>query len=164
MSSGDKHGYGAVDKSEEETGAIDGFKETDLLYYKGSSLSQKEKTAKIIKIAVPVVIAVLLIGGFAWFLLGDFGHLYPGPSGPKPPDHSTITVHPASTPTGTKPVFAPAGKESPSSHTSSTTMSGTKQNSSGGSSSSCTAHSKCSSLGLTGECCPTNAGDILDCC
>jgi hypothetical protein len=175
--------YGSV-QSSSKPGSDEGlhdneniFKETDLLYYKGRTLSPKEKTAKLIKIAVPVVTAVLLIGGLTWFLLGDFGHLYPGPSGPKPPDSSSISRPVASSVT---PAAAPTV---PSSRSYTTTTAGTTATepvpkktpaikdstastptSIPGGSSSCLSHSKCSDLGLIGDCCPTTDGYILNCC
>jgi hypothetical protein len=162
MPSGSSYKYGSVPEDQEGADtSVDenNFKETDLLYYKGRTLSQKEKTVKIIKIALPVLVAVLLIGTLAWFLLSDFGHLYPGPSGVKPPDQSSSTIsYPASTPhlpSGPEPASAPAKLPVRSSSTSPL---------SSGGGSSCAAHSNCNKLGLTGECCPTAAGDMLDCC
>lgn len=139
------------------------FKETDLLYYREKELSKQEKLMKIVKIAVPLIIAVTLIGGFAWFLLGDFGHLYPGPAGSQVPGHTPASLPTSSAPKAPAPRSAPEEAPPPAPapkyevHAASTSSS-----SSGGS--SCTAHSKCSALGLTGQCCPTSAGTILECC
>jgi hypothetical protein len=134
-----------------------------LLYYKGRSLSQKEKTAKLIKIAVPVAIAVLLIGGLTWFLLGDFGHLYPGPSGPKSPSSSHIISSPEAskqTSTATSSKSHSSASEPPKASPATATHS--SSTSSGGS--SCSANSKCDGLGLIGDCCPSAAGVMLECC
>ena len=51
-----------------------------------------------------------------------------------------------------------------SSSTSSSTSSGGSSSSSSSSSSSCEENTKCSSSGLTGECCPTTQGVFLECC
>jgi hypothetical protein len=177
--------YGSVnqqggDDEEEKAGtAADttAFKETDLLYYQGRKLSQKEKLSKIAKIAVPIIVAVLLIGSLAWFLLGDFGKLYPGGRDGPPASSTGVSsasssktipassepLAPTTTAKSTSHYTAPAPVPSPVKepvHSSSTSSS---SGSSGGGS-SCSANSKCKALGLTGECCPSSSGDMLDCC
>lgn len=161
--------YGSVN---ENTGGgvedIDEFKETDLLYYKEKELSKKEKIMKIVKIAVPVIVAIVLIGGFAWFLLTDFGHLYPGPAGSHVSDHPpasvpTSAVHAVPAQTNVQPEkgLQPAAiPKYPASGSSSLSTTSTKSLSG----STCAANSKCKALGLTGECCPTSAGTMLECC
>ncbi|KAG7348515.1 hypothetical protein IV203_017220 [Nitzschia inconspicua] len=177
--------YGSVNPAstnppDEETDNENHFQETDLLFYKGRTLSQKEKTVKLIKIAVPVFIAVLLIGGLTWLLLGGFGNLYPGPSGSKPPDSSSYgrpipTPQSTGSTTSTKTTIdttstsskshssvsepvAAAPKESPTTSTSTSTHS----SATGGA--ACSAHSHCDAIGLIGDCCPTTEGTMLDCC
>lgn len=165
--------YGSVDNpssgnenKEAEEEQQQHFQETNLLYYKGRTLSQQEKTAKLIKIAVPIVIAILLIGGLAWFLLGDFGHLYPGPSGAKQPGYSYTISSPAATPpTSSSEVSSKSHSGSSSSTTSSEPAPAPKDSShSSSGAAACSAHSACSTLGLVGECCPTSSGTMLECC
>ena len=48
------------------------FKESDLLYVRDNALSPNEKRMKVIKITIPIIIAILLIGGLALFLLRDW--------------------------------------------------------------------------------------------
>jgi hypothetical protein len=173
MSNKSNYKYGAVGGGDDEE-TRNNFKESDLLYYEERKLTQKEKTMKIIKIAVPVMIAVLVIGGFAWFLLRDFGHLYPGPSAPVlSPSHSTVVSRPSfpepptpsATTKGKAPtepaVVSPTATAKQTDHKPSGSSS-SDSSSSGGS--DCSLHPKCNSLGLTGECCPTISGDSLDCC
>ena len=161
--------YGSVNTT---TGGVvenvDDFKETDLLYYKEKELSKQEKVMKIVKIAVPIINAFVLIGGLAWFLLRDFGLLYPGPAGSHVSDHApaavpTSSVQRVPAPTvvqpgkGLQPTAIPKYPASGSSSSSTTSMKSI-------SGSTCAANSKCHALGLEGECCPTSAGTMLECC
>mmetsp|Transcript_1926 Transcript_1926/g.4434 ORF Transcript_1926/g.4434 Transcript_1926/m.4434 type:complete len:209 (-) Transcript_1926:55-681(-) len=188
-----KKGEEDVD-AEKAAGNDDGddFKETDLLYVTSQSrpLTPEEKRMKIIKIAVPIIVALILIGGFALFLLRGFTNLYPGPSGSSssdnggraPPYYEPLhETSPAATATATAaedydnsmPVPAPTtppkststSKSSSSSSSSSSSVStSSTSKSSSSTSSSCGDNSKCSAAGLTGQCCPTVAGGVLDCC
>eukprot|EP00529_Nitzschia_sp_RCC80_P033945 CAMPEP_0113485660 /NCGR_PEP_ID=MMETSP0014_2-20120614/24597_1 /TAXON_ID=2857 /ORGANISM="Nitzschia sp." /LENGTH=204 /DNA_ID=CAMNT_0000379311 /DNA_START=138 /DNA_END=752 /DNA_ORIENTATION=- /assembly_acc=CAM_ASM_000159 len=168
----------------------DDFKETDLLYVTSQSrpLTPEEKRMKIIKIAVPIVVAMILIGGFALFLLRGFTDLYPGPSGSSSSDnggrsppyyeplHETSPTAAAAAAAAaddydnSMPVPAPmtppksTSKSSSSSVSSTSSSSSSSSSSTSSSSSSCGDNSKCSAAGLTGQCCPTAAGDMLDCC
>jgi hypothetical protein len=162
--------YGSVNETPGGGGEdVDHFKETDLLYYKEKQPSKQERIMKIVKIAVPMIIAVVLIGGLAWFLLRDFGQLYPGPAGTHTSDHAPASVPTSSVqrvpvPTNVQPEkgLQPAAiPKYPSSGSSSSSSTKSTKSSIG---STCAANSKCSALGLTGECCPTAAGTMLECC
>jgi cytoskeletal protein RodZ len=186
------YSYGAVGKETDaqKAGAKDSgdskdeggdFKETDLLYVQ-DSLSPKEKRMKIIKIAVPIIVAVVLIGGLALFLLRGFTNLYPGPSGSKIHSYSSEPEYlPSSSSSSStnkrSPVSAPLTpsttfKTATSTEDETTAASSTKENTSSSSSSyknhagssSCGDNQKCKAAGLTGQCCPTVSGDMLDCC
>jgi hypothetical protein len=156
--------YGSVNRTGGEVEEADEFKETDLLYYKEKEPSRQEKMMKIVKIAVPIIIAFLLIGGFAWVLFKDFGRLYPGPAGSHIPDHPPAAAPaPAFVPDkGPQPTIIQKYAELPASTGSSSSSSTTSTKSISGS--ACAANSRCSALGLTGECCPTSAGTVLECC
>ena len=76
--------YGSVNKDDEEAAGNNNnnnsyFKESDLYYYKEDELTKKEKMMKVIKSCIPILIAVLLIGGITWILVQNFGTLYPSP-------------------------------------------------------------------------------------
>ena len=168
--------YGSVNKDDEEAAGNNDntnsyFKESDLYYYKEEELTKKEKTMKIIKACVPILIAVLLIGGFTWILVQNFGTLYPSPGQRqrvRPTNGIEISSHHNAPPDDTTTAAATATATA----TATTTTSSTPHSSSTNESSStkdngerfCLAYPKCFDLGLSGECCPTPAGDKLDCC
>jgi len=158
--------YGSV--NDEEAGATgNNFDESNLYYIKEKEMSKREKAMKMIKLVVPIIIAVLFLGGLAFMLVHNFGKLYPGPGpgGQKVPSrgsggsvsHPTSPSHDiahdgggggiASAPV---PVPVPVPRRS---------VPTTKD---GGS--SCAAYPKCTDRGLTGECCPTGGGVKLECC
>jgi hypothetical protein len=173
--------YGSVGGTGDEAEAHNDFNEADLLFYKDREPSKQEKMIKTLKIAIPLIIAVSLIGGFAWFLLQDFGFFYPGPATESHnPEHtpggsgsSTLPASttapraptvPAGAPKGQPPGYDSSSHSATSSSGSSSTVVSASSSASRGGSSSCAANSKCSALGLTGECCPTSGGTMLDCC
>jgi hypothetical protein len=164
--------YGSVNKDDEEAAGNNNnnnsyFKESDLYYYKEDKLTNKEKMTKVIKSCVPILIAVLLIGGITWILVQNFGTLYPSPGQRqriRPSDGiKTASSSHHNAPTDDDgsihaPILTPRISKDTTATT--TTTSSTKDNGE----SSCSAYSKCFDLGLSGECCPTLAGDKLECC
>lgn len=125
------------------------FQEENTYYLKESPpMSAK----KVLLLAVPILGAVLMMGGIVLFLLRDFGHLYPGRGGdpgysnPNAGDdesrhHSTTRIH-------------SLGNTDDTAFDSKSTKSTV--------SAKCSAHPKCSPL--TGQCCPTLDGIKLECC
>lgn len=103
-------------------------------------LSREERLRRILTIGLPIIIALLIMGGAALYLLKDFNRLYPGPGG----SPSTAS---RSAPLG------PTNKSKPSIPATTTK---TSKNA------SCSAHKKCAAL--VGDCCPTSRGIFLDCC
>jgi hypothetical protein len=116
---------------------------------------------------VPLLVAALIMGGAAAFLLRDFGTLYPG-SGSGGSDTSRAI----------KPSDFTSSSSSASDTTSTSDQKSSSSSSSGTSSSSrhhskefmppndagadCNVHPDCSML--LGKCCPTLDGEKLDCC
>ena len=164
--------YGSVNKDDEEAAGNNNnnnsyFKESDLYYYKEDELTKKEKMMKIIKSCIPILIAVLLIGGITWILVQNFGTLYPSPGQrqrirPSTGIETSSSSHHNAPLNDDDSIHAPTLTPRTSKDTTATTAttSSTKDNGK----SSCSAYSKCFDLGLTGECCPTLAGDKLECC
>ena len=164
--------YGSVNKDDEEAAGNNNnnnsyFKESDLYYYKEDELTKKEKMMKIIKSCIPILIAVLLIGGITWILVQNFGTLYPSPGQrqrirPSTGIENSSSSHRNAPQNDDDSIHAPILIPRTSKDTTATTAttSSTKDNGK----SSCSAYSKCFDLGLTGECCPTLAGDKLECC
>ena len=157
----------------------DDFKESYLYYYKKDDLTKKEKLMKTIKLIVPIIIAIFLIGGIAWVLFQNLDKLYPAPStnGGKTRARTTTTGTSTSssqydhfTNDDTSPPSIKHLKNSSTDRTSSTdttiSSSNPLSNSStkNGVDSSCSAYQACQKLELVGECCPTIEDDILECC
>lgn len=173
--------YGSVN-NDEETGAAsennndnDDFDESNLYYYKEETLTRREKAIKIVKFTVPILIAVLLIGGLTFLLFHNFAKLYPGPGTQRIPSGGSRASHTDDDDDGgiVSPFSPPIPVHSvPTIMSASTKKKATKKATSSSDSSSSTKHlgsscslyPKCLDLGLTGECCPTTAGGKLDCC
>ena len=139
-----KVNYGSV---EDQT---DGFDEKDMYYVKDNT-TREQKMRKLFLIAVPILAAILIIGGAALFLFKDFDNLYPGKGGgnkePMPSTKHHITV----SSTKAAPAPSPATSDSESAGGS-------------GGAKDCSANEKCKELELIGNCCPTSEGIFLGCC
>lgn len=154
--------------NEDEAGKVynKNFKESDLYYYKEDELTKREKTMKIVRLTFPILISILLIGGIAWGLFQNFGKLYPSPSGQRASNNiKTSSSHQSSSYTtddGTDDDIPDPIQTSKIS--TDTTNSGSSSTKKYLGSSSCLEYQKCLDLGLIGKCCPTLAGNRLDCC
>ena len=157
--------YGSVNNDEESGATTDSksFDESNLYFMKDEDLSKKEKGVKVFKLAVPIIIAVLLIGGLAFLMFHNFAHFYPGRGGNK---HSH-SMSSGATPwpndddgTSGASISAPWSKDDDSA--SGFSIPAPSTSTSGGS--SCSANPKCVDLGLTGQCCPSGSGVQLSCC
>lgn len=139
ISNDQKIGYGSM---EEAGGLLEkdkSFDATQMQYLgEGKELTKEEKIRKIMRIAVPLLLAVIIVAAAFLFLAKDFGHLYPG--------HGAV-------PHGNK-VVVTNGKSSSSSKTSASTAGGsdttTSQSSATTGAMKCSAHDGCA--GLTGNC------------
>ena len=139
--------YGSVEGPAESKS----FDEKDAYYLKESTLSPEEKRRKCMRMAFPIITAILIIGGFALFLLRDFDILYPGRGGNKNNKEPSDPFIPGGS-SGTDHISEKHASQSPPSNDGKKTNMAT----------SCFAHDKCS--GLVGECCPTLDGIYLLCC
>ena len=152
--------YGSVEDQAATEAKDEAFDEKNAYYLKETTLTREQKIRKCTAVAVPLLAAVLLVGGAALYLLRDFDLLYPGrgsgnsqePSNYIPSKYDQHTV---------------VSEEPDSSSSKSSTHSGPSSSSSekkdpSDMASSCVAHEKCS--GLVGECCPTLDGKFLLCC
>ena len=164
-----------TDGNDVEGGA---FRESTIYYLQAPSLTWKERAKKLLLIGLPIVIAILIMGFFAYFLTRDFGHLYPGPAGDSTYNKYTDgSVEHAKDDTAKEEATSapPRGPHLPTSSKSSAelpprgppissvaTSSGGE--SAGGSGGACAAYEKCYNLGLIGDCCPTGSGIFLSCC
>lgn len=160
--------YGAVATTEEGVPADRSFDADNAYYLKGGSadanLTPQQRFKKIIVVAVPIIFAVAIIGGAAFLILRT---VYPGShfgggepthrSGGRPTIVHSVTDDDA--PLVEPSVPAPSGPKHETPSNSKTTE--TKQSSGDP---ACSAHPKCSSAGLIGDCCPTSRGIMLDCC
>ncbi|GKY96868.1 hypothetical protein MPSEU_000645900 [Mayamaea pseudoterrestris] len=153
-----KSSYGAVEA--DDNAAVDRTFDAESTYYlpssNGAPLSFRQRTRKLLNVWVPILLAVFIMGGFAWYLLRDFNNLYPGRGGGSP-DGGTVVL-----PTGKKSLDdSKAQSISRGPSDASTTASGKRLESSNA---SCAAHSACQKLELIGNCCPTDKGVVLECC
>lgn len=149
--------YGAVEA--DDNAAVDHSFDADNTYYlkDGPRLTPEQRRRKLLLVAVPILAAILIVGGAAALLLRDFNHLYPGRGGSSHGDERSYTTTTSSS--SSSGASSPRGPSLPvpSPET-------TKKKSSSSGSSDCSANAKCANLNLTGSCCPTLAGDMLDCC
>lgn len=145
--------YGSAEPTAEE------FDLEATYYVKPRAMSTRERLTKCILVIVPILAAVILVGGFAYYVTShvlerNAGGGHKDTAYPASP-YSSGGGRPASRP-GTYPSTEsdspPASAPKKSSHSSSTSPS------------SCSANSKCLDLGLKGNCCPTNEGVTLGCC
>jgi hypothetical protein len=157
MSSNKLPSYGAVASrgSNDEEHAADQSFDAAHTYYLTDNTRWTMK--KVLLIAVPILAAVMIVGGFAFFLLRDFSHLYPGRGGDKSEyyAHGGEKVVPSSsTTTGINSPITPASTAGDKS------KSGSSKNNDIGA--TCGVHPDCAHL--LGNCCPTSSGKMLDCC
>lgn len=148
--------YGSAQQAEE--GTADQYDLDNTYYVKERPMSTKERCGKIMLVLLPIVLALLLVGGFTYYVIsnvlqkgGGRGHdtVTTFPSSPKGGSSGQET-RPGTYPTEhSPPAPAPAPKE--------------KSHASSGSS-ACSSNLKCADLGLVGECCPTKQGVTLGCC
>ena len=160
MSSKKLPSYGAVasrGSNDEEHAADDQPFDAAHTYYLTDNTRWTVK--KVLLVAVPILAAAMIVGGFAFFLLRDFSHLYPGRGGDKSDyyAHGGEKVVPSSSST--------TGIDSPITPASSTTAdykskSGSSKHDDIGA--TCGVHPDCAHL--LGNCCPTPEGKMLDCC
>jgi hypothetical protein len=169
--------YGSIQPCEGNADNDQSFDAENAYYLgdSGSNLTFEQKIRKTIKFAFPIIVAIVIMGGFGLYLFRDFNTLYPGRGGGRDGDSqpSGSGSHVIS---GKAPIQVDASGSSPDSKngprdpldtdvSSSSTIS-TKSNTGrkDGLGASCSSYSSCSSLGLIGDCCPTAKGDFLDCC
>jgi hypothetical protein len=154
--------YGAIITDEESAAAPvnhRSFDSSHLAFLPGSTLTRQQRLRKFFLALFPIFVAALFMGGVVYFLLHDFNHLYPaGHNGSVPDARPTTTHHTLPKPTADK--FSTNEDDDDRRNTDHSRFKSTSAT--GGA--LCSAHSKCASLGLIGNCCPSNSGDILDCC
>lgn len=118
----------------------------------------EEKRRRCLNGFFPVMIFVLLMGSIVYAITRDFSHLYPW----------SHVAHKGNRANGggggASDVVTTSSSASNTPYVSHNSHSDITQESSGTSSSSCSLYSKCSDLGLTGQCCPTKSGIRLECC
>mmetsp|Transcript_29828 Transcript_29828/g.63868 ORF Transcript_29828/g.63868 Transcript_29828/m.63868 type:complete len:173 (-) Transcript_29828:296-814(-) len=160
--------YGSVSNDEESGDALNNnFDESNLYYYKKEELTRSDKVVKAVKLAVPIIIAALFIGGLGFMLFHNFEYFYPGQSG---------TTHPSKKTSSSASYEPITASSSGNSHTK--TVSSSSDSFEAPSipvpapapapnvgDSSCAANPACAALGLVGDsCCPTGGGVRLACC
>lgn len=171
--------YGSVPRSEPATDTEGQqqqsphvFREDSMLYVKDRVLSPREKWKKCMLASIPLIAALIIVGGAAYGLLRKFDIFYPPPHGDYSPQYTPryAPYHSLVDDKEPTPVAAPhkaplpssASPPQPTSSSSSSSKSSSRTSSNG--SADCSAHPKCDELGLIGVCCPTQDGILLGCC
>ena len=142
-------GYGSIQDNVAAT-ADRPFDVLDTYYLKDTPQSAREQRRKCLASLAPILLACMLMGGVTIWLLANFARLYPTSAVDRDYDSSTSGEHrgvpvplaPSVVPP-TPPPMVPVNS-SPEAD--------------------CKNNEKCHNLGLTGQCCPTLAGDNLICC
>lgn len=142
--------YGAVEAADDHV-----TEEFDGRYLEEPTLTKEQRIRKLTLVVVPLLAAVLIVGGAALFLFRDFDNLYPGhhSSGKEP----AIRIHASSSTTSSS-----SASDSSEQTTGTSTAPVNEKKDESHLSTSCLAHEKCK--GLMGECCPTLEGTFLSCC
>ena len=89
----------ANDKDEEDGNG--NFNEDSLRYLPSgewSSLTTQQKIQKCLLLGCPILVALVIVGGAAYYLARNFGFLYPGEGNENKPTFHTISI-PATAPT-----------------------------------------------------------------
>jgi hypothetical protein len=153
--------YGAVSKEDPDRMEADRPFDANQTYYLRDE--SRWTTRRIMLVLIPILAAILIMGGISWFLFEDFGHLYPGRGG----DYGSFGKGGGgSEPTSTKGVTT-------SKETQEETTTSSSSKSAGASTSAknlpmddigatCAVRPDCA--GLVGYCCPTKEGVMLNCC
>jgi hypothetical protein len=122
---------------------------TDNIYYLKDESTPAQRWRKLMLTSIPIILALAIVGGFALYLVRDFGTLYPSPgSGSSKSTSTTVRVRDKNS----APSPVPRGPSLPTN---------TKHASSSSGDAACSAHEGCSSL--VGDCCPSK-GIVLECC
>jgi hypothetical protein len=125
---------------------------------------------KIWATTVPILAACIVMGGIAYFLLRDFGHLYPGRGGDRSPFYSNGGMSPVTEKEESESSVSKAsnGVENFPSKRTGSRSSGTagtskhNEDTTLDAGANCAVHPDCSKL--AGDCCPTSDGHMLVCC
>lgn len=151
--------YGSV----EEEVSDQAFDEKNAYYLKETTLTREQKLRKLSAIAVPILAAILIVGGAALYLLKDFNMLYPGrgggnnengkynPSRFEHPSEDHVVTEESNTDSSSTKHYSPSPRASEKKDPSDVA-------------SACAAHKKCKDNGLVGLCCPTLDDTFLGCC
>lgn len=133
--------------------------DTDNMYYvKPVILTPAQRWRKLLLLGVPIIAALLIIGSAAFFLLRDFGNLYPGSGGNSDKRTGTtvgVRTHPEHSGNAPAPAPAPHVKDLPKNKPA-------KHSTGKDAMAACSAHEACSPL--VGNCCPSEGGIFLECC
>jgi len=159
-SSGYKYGSVNTDEESGATGGNKNFDESNLYFIKEDESTKKDKVVKAIKLAIPIFLAVLLIGGLAFMLFNNFAYFYPGRGGEQVASKHSVSSNGGSLTKTTQRSFHDI--DTPSYRDIDTTDVPISAPTTFGS--SCAANPKCSDLGLIGKCCPGEGGIKLECC
>ena len=126
------------------------FDVLDTYYLKDTPQTAHERRKKCFASMAPILLAIIIMGGIAVWLLANFARLYPTSAVDRDYDSSSSGEHRGVpvplAPSGVPPTAPPIVQIKPTPEA------------------DCKSNAKCHALGLIGQCCPTLAGDTLLCC
>jgi hypothetical protein len=174
--------YGSLDSEDTNTEPTthEEFDVDNAYYLKQPTLTPAEQWRRLLRMAVPLLVAAFIIGGIAFVLSRDFRNLYPGPGGSNggggrasPVAHPTMPVAAPLAPPPPHPLpFKPpapvvspvltAPSPLPPTPIAFAPLPPFTRGKAG--SAACLAHQNCWKLNLEGDCCPTPENVTLDCC
>mmetsp|Transcript_8064 Transcript_8064/g.15187 ORF Transcript_8064/g.15187 Transcript_8064/m.15187 type:complete len:177 (+) Transcript_8064:58-588(+) len=171
-----KNKYGSIPEIINSSDALSGISNEQEEYYPIENTqyiteSNSVRRKRCMNALAPILIFVMIMGSIAFALSKDFNHLYPGHGGGGPVG-GTVQHTPAVVPAQDGEETAANASATTTSSSSSkdenkerTVKSQSKNNSvTSNSHPECSYHSECYKLNLTGSCCPTVEGIMLECC
>mmetsp|Transcript_68 Transcript_68/g.140 ORF Transcript_68/g.140 Transcript_68/m.140 type:complete len:172 (-) Transcript_68:110-625(-) len=159
--------YGAMEEGKNNelgslgmTSSTSAYDIDKLRFVPNDNLTPQEKRSKCITVTFCLSVFALIIGGIAYMLFSDFGHLYPG-SGAHRENYPSVWKKTSDR----TPVLSPGKKDNSSTEPPKLSPRPphfpTKEKESPA---ACSAYEKCANLGLEHDCCPTTEGTMLGCC
>lgn len=138
--------------------------------------TNSDRRKRCMNALAPIIIFVLIMGGLAFALSKDFNHLYPGHGGGPIGEEQTVHHTPVApqdeqSNDTTRTGATPTNDSVHSSIDTASTMNDESQDTLKNKPiqdkidhSECSYHTECLKLNLTGSCCPTLEGVMLNCC
>eukprot|EP00934_Nitzschia_sp_Nitz4_P007632 Nitzschia sp. Nitz4//scaffold147_size54853//22081//22524//NITZ4_006616-RA/size54853-processed-gene-0.13-mRNA-1//1//CDS//3329536690//7622//frame0 len=143
--------YGAVETKDNDNNDTS-FEEYNTAFVQERPKSQHERLSDFCTAALPIFIAFVVMAAFCWLGVKAVS--------PKPIYHQVIPNTPEPVPTIAPTLVPPVGLSSKHARAPISMKPPVAYEAKA----ECSAHPACEKLELTGDCCPTSNGILLDCC